>query len=250
MQNIIFSKRNGILNKFTLEEYAALCGHLELVRMELGEVLYEAGEEAPFVHFPIDGMVFLLHPMKNGPSVEIALIGCDGALGIARNNQATLNCAIVAQAGNAYRIRKNYFMEDIERNDRLFDLFVKHTQVLLTQIAQITLCHSSHTIEQQVCRWLLMDSHRIQNQKILVSNPLIAYLLGESVEAVTNTLNNLRNGGLISYKSGQLTILNQKALEKKSCECHVVIKNEIERLLRTPFSPQKIASLDVHHSHS
>lgn len=98
MQNIIFSKRNGILNKFTLEEYAALCGHLELVRMELGEVLYEAGEEAPFVHFPIDGMVFLLHPMKNGPSVEIALIGCDGALGIARNNQATLNCAIVAQS--------------------------------------------------------------------------------------------------------------------------------------------------------
>ena len=248
MQNIIFSKRNCLLNKFTIEEYAALSG-LELIKLEFGEVLYEVGEEAPYIYFPIDSMVSLLHPMKQGNSVEIAVIGCDGAIGIARNNQATLNSAIVSQAGNAYRIRKNYFMEEIEKSERQFDLFVKHTHVLLNQIAQVTICHSFHTIDQQLCRWVLMNAHRIQNKEMPISDHLIAYLLGAPAEAVVHAIDNMSKSGLIQYQSGVLTILNQKAIEKRGCECHFVIKNETERLLKTPPSLEKITSLEMHHPH-
>lgn len=249
MQNIIFSKRNSLLNKFTIEEYAALSGHLELISLGLGEVLYEVAEEAPFIHFPIDSMVSLLHPMKNGKSAEIAVIGCDGAIGIARNHQATLNCAVVAREGNAYRIRKNYFMEEIERNERLFDLFIKHTQVLLTQIAQITVCHSFHTTDQQLCRWLLSNVRRISDKEMPISRSLIAYLLGVPLEAVTQGIDNLGKSHLISYQSGVLTLLNQQAIEKRSCECHFVIKHEIERLLKTPPSHKEATSFDIHHHH-
>ncbi|MBL8498039.1 MAG: Crp/Fnr family transcriptional regulator [Nitrosomonas sp.] len=229
MQNIIYSKRNSLLNKFTIEEYAALSGHLEFITMGTGEILYEADEEAPYVLFPIDSKVSLLHPMRNGNLAEIALIGCDGAIGIVRKNQATLNCAVVAEPGNAYRIRKNYFMEEIERNERLFDLLVKHTQVLLTRIAQITICHSFHTIDQQLCRWLLMNSY--QGKQMPITEHRIASLLGVPAEAIMHTINNLMKSNLINYHSSVLTILNQEAIAKRGCECPFVIKNEIERLL-------------------
>jgi len=231
----------------TIEEYAALSERLELISMGLGEVLYEVGEEAPYIHFPIDAMVSLLHPMKNGASAEIAIIGCDGAIGIARNYQATLNSAIVAEAGNAYRIRKNYFMEEIERNERLFDLFVRHTQVLFTQIAQITICKSFHTMDQQLCRWLLMNSRRIQGKKIPTSDHLIAYLLGTPAKAVAHTIDNMIRSGLMSYQTGMLAILDQPAIEKRGCECAFVIKNETERLIKIPLSQEESKSFEKHY---
>lgn len=248
MQNIIFSKRNCFLNKLTIEEYASLCGHLELISLGLGEVLYEAGEEAPYVYFPIDCTVSLLHPMKNGDSAEIAVIGCDGAIGIARNHQATLNSAIVAEAGNAYRITKNHFMEEIQRNRKLFNLFLIHTHLLLSQIAQITICHSFHTPNQQLCRWLLMNSRRLQN-KMPVSYYLIAYLLGAPAETVANTMDNLSSRGMLRYQSNTVTILNQKALETSSCECFFVINNEIDRLLKNPSSLEEITPFESYHHH-
>lgn len=250
MQNIVFSKRNSLLNKFTIEEYVALSGCLELISLGLGEVLYEVGEQAPYIHFPIDAMVSLFHPMKNGDSVEMAVIGCDGAIGVARNNQATLNSAIVVEAGNAYRIKKNYFMEEIDRHERIFDLFVKHNKVLLTQIAQTTICHNFHSIDQQLCRWLLMNSRRIHRKDMLITHHLIAYLLGAAAEAVAQAMENMSRSGLIEYHVGKLTILSQHGLEKRACECHLVIKNEIERLLKNPPLSKAPTSFESRHHHS
>ncbi len=226
-------RQNHLLAVMPPVEYLRLLPHLELVPMKLGAVLYESGTRLSHAYFPIDCIVSLLYVCENGSTDEVAMVGREGLIGVAlfMGGQSTPNRAIVRSAGWAYRLPANLLKDAFNQNHQLKHLLLRYTQALLTQMAQTAVCNRHHTLDHQLCRWLLMSFDRLQSNVLVVTHELIATMLGVRRESVTEAAGRLQAQGLIEYYRGRIKMINRSGLEKKSCECYEVVKKEFNRLL-------------------
>jgi CRP-like cAMP-binding protein len=210
------------------DEYARLLPHLEQVSMPLGEALYESGEQLRHVYFPTTSIVSLLYVMQDGASAEIAVFGNEGILGISlfMGGETTPSRAIVQSAGFGYRLKARYLKEEFHRAGPVMYLLLRYTQALITQMAQTAVCNRHHSIEQQLCRWLLLSLDRLASYELSMTQELIANMLGVRREGVTEAAGNLQKDGIIRYNRGRITVLDRARLEQNVCECYTVVKKE------------------------
>jgi CRP-like cAMP-binding protein len=201
--------------------------------MPLGQVIYESGEPQGYVYFPSSAIVSLLYVLGNGSTAEIAIVGNEGALGISlyMGGETTTHQAIVQIAGYGYRMKANQLKQEFNRAGPLMSMLLLYTQALLTQMAQTAVCNRHHTIDQQLCRWLLFSLDRLKSNDIFMTQELIANMLGVRRGSVTDAAGKLQNAGLINYSRGHIRVLDRLKLEKTVCECYLVVKNEFDRLL-------------------
>lgn len=231
-------RQNHLLAALPEEDYVFLFPHLEKVVMPLGEVLYESGGELRYVYFPTTCIVSLLYVMEDGASAEIAVVGNEGIIGIAlfMGGGTMPNRAVVQSAGHAYRLRGALIKKEFSQNGPMMRLLLRYTQALITQMAQTAVCNRHHSIDQQLCRWLLLSLDRLPTNKLTMTQELIANMLGVRREGVTDAAGKLQEAGLINYSRGQITVLDRVGLEKRVCECYQVVKTETDRLLPSlPF---------------
>jgi CRP-like cAMP-binding protein len=226
-------KQNQLLAALPATEFDRLAPHLELVPMRLGEVLYESGGKLKFVYFPTNSVLSLLYVLENGASAEIALIGFEGILGISlfMGGETTPNRAVVQSAGHAYRLPAQLLKTEFNRAGPLLRLLLRYTQALITQMTQTAVCNRHHSIEQQLCRWLLSSLDRLPTSTLTMTQELIANMLGVRRGGVTLAAGKLQRAGLIRYNRGQIEVLDRPGLEKTACECYAVVKLEFDRLL-------------------
>jgi CRP-like cAMP-binding protein len=226
-------RQNQLLAALPAAEWARLEPALELKVMPLGEILYESGMELRHVYFPTTSIVSLLYVMENGSSAEIAIVGNEGIVGVAlfMGGETTPSRGIVQSAGYAYRLPGAYLKAEFFRAGPLQRLLLRYTQALLTQMAQTAVCNRHHSLEQQLCRWLLLSLDRLPSNELVMTQELIANMLGVRREGVTESAGNLQDLGLIKYKRGRITVLDRPALEAQACECYAVVKREFDRLL-------------------
>jgi CRP-like cAMP-binding protein len=231
-------QENQILRLLPDEERERLFPHLELVPMALGKVLYESGDTLRHIYFPTDCIVSLLHVLANGASAEIAVVGREGAIGVAlfMGGETTPSRAIVQSAGSAYRLSGKRLKEEFGRHGQLLHVLLRYTQALITQMAQTAVCNRHHSVDQQLCRWLLLSLDRLSTQELKMTQELIANMLGVRREGVTEAAGKLQKLGVIRYSRGQITVIDRAKLEKLSCECYAVVKRETDRLLPTQGS--------------
>jgi CRP-like cAMP-binding protein len=210
--------------------------NLEPVEMPLGGVLYEAGETSRYVYFPTNSIVSLLYLMENGASAEIAVVGNEGMVGISlfMGGGSTSSRALVQSGGTGFRMAAEKFKKEFNRSSAVLHLLLRYTQALITQMAQTAVCNRHHSLDQQLCRWLLLSLDRLQSDKLVMTQKLIADMLGVRREGVTQAALHLQEAGLIRYVRGHITVLDRKELEKRSCECYAVVKKEYHRLLPYP----------------
>jgi len=225
---------NQLLHAVTGEIYNRLNEHLESVEMPLGQVLYESGERLKHVYFPITAIVSLLHVLESGASTEIAVVGNEGILGVSlfMGGETTTSRAVVQSAGYGYRLKSKYLKEEFKRNGLMMALLLRYTQALLTQMAQTAVCNRHHSLEQQLCRWLLLSLDRLTSNELVMTQELIANMLGVRREGVTEAAGKLQKLGIIQYQRGHITVLDRDQLEFCCCECYQVVKNESDRLLK------------------
>jgi CRP-like cAMP-binding protein len=226
-------EQNHILEALPREERERLFPHLKLVTLPLGSVLYESGDMQRYIYFPTDAIVSLLYVLKDGSSAEIAVVGNDGAIGIAlfMGGATTTNRAIVQSAGTAYQLSKRRLRMEFERHGETLHVLLRYTQALLTQMAQTAVCNRHHSVDQQLCRWLLLSLDRLPSSKLKMTQELIANMLGVRREGVTEAAGRLQKLGVIEYRRGQITVLDRGHLEALACECYGVVKKETDRLL-------------------
>lgn len=239
MPNSPQPRQNSLLSCLPEEDYARLEPYLELVEMPLGEVLYESGVQMRYVHFPTTAIVSLLYVMEDGSSAEIAVVGNEGVVGVSlfMGGETTLSRALVQSAGHAYRLRGKMIKEEFFRAGPMQHLLLRYTQALLTQMAQTAVCNRHHTLDQQLCRWLLLSFDRLFGDELIMTQELIANMLGVRREGVTEAAGNLQRAGLIEYQRGRIKLINRPGLENRVCECYGVVQREFERLL--PFAVAK-----------
>ncbi len=206
---------------------------LELVAMPLGQVLYESGDMLRHVYFPTDAIVSLLYVMEDGSSAEISVVGNEGLIGVALllGGESTPSRALVQSAGSAYRLLAQRVKEEFNRHGEVHQLLLRYTQSLLTQMAQTAVCNRHHSIDQQLCRWLLLSLDRLPSNQLDMTQELIANMLGVRREGVTEAAGKLQKLGVIKYHRGHVTVLDRPALEQLCCECYAVVKAETDRLL-------------------
>lgn len=206
---------------------------LELVHLPLGKVLYESGEQMNFVCFPTSGIVSLLYVMENGSSAEIAVVGSEGVVGISifMGGGTTPSRAVVQSAGMGYRLRAGTITRDFDRAGPVMHLMLRYTQALLTQTCQTAVCNRHHTLDKQLCRWLLLSLDRLTGNELVMTHELIANMLGVRREGVTEAALKLQSAGIISYARGHITVIDRPKLELRTCECYEVVRAEYERLL-------------------
>ncbi len=230
-------KQNHLLAALPLDVQERLLPHLELVKMTLGEVLYESGDTLRHVYFPTDSIVSLLYVMESGASAEISVVGNEGLIGVAlfMGGESTPSRAIVQSAGHAYRLLGQRLKDEFNRHGEMLLLMLRYTQSLITQMAQTAVCNRHHSIDQQLCRWLLLSLDRLSSNKLTMTQELIANMLGVRREGVTDAAGKLQKLGVIEYNRGQITVLDRPKLETLSCECYAVVKKETDRLL--PYVP-------------
>jgi CRP-like cAMP-binding protein len=214
-------------------DYERLAPHLEPVELPLGCAVYESGDRMGHVFFPTEGIVSLLYVLDDGASAEIALTGNEGLVGISMfmGGDSTPSRAVVQSAGHAYRLRTRFLKREFERAGNLQHLLLRYTQALLTQMAQTAVCNRHHTVEQQLCRWLLLSVDRLASDELQMTQELIANMLGVRREGVTEAAGILKDAGLIQYQRGRITVLDRPGLEQQVCECYAVVKRETDRLL-------------------
>ncbi|KAF0190812.1 MAG: CRP/FNR family transcriptional regulator [Gammaproteobacteria bacterium] len=207
--------------------------NLESVQMPLGEVLYESGSELPYVYFPTTSIVSLLYVMEDGASAEIAVVGKEGILGVSlfMGGESTPSRAIVQSAGHGFRLKGKILKEEFNRAGPLMHLLLRYTQALITQMAQTAVCNRHHSVNQQLCRWLLLSLDRLPSNELVMTQELIANMLGVRREGVTDAAGKLQEAGLIHYSRGHITVVDRPGLEAESCECYQVVKKEFDRLL-------------------
>jgi len=224
---------NLLLAALTAPEQERLFPQLELVNMPLGRVLYESGRKLAHVYFPTDSIVSLLYVMADGASAEIAVVGNEGMVGVAlfMGGETTPSRAVVQSAGLAYRLPGAAVKQEFGRSGEMQHLLLRYTQALLTQMAQTAVCNRHHTVDQQLCRWLLLSLDRLPTNQLSMTQELIANMLGVRREGVTEAAGNLQRDGLISYSRGCITVLDRAQLERRVCECYGVVKKEFDRLL-------------------
>jgi CRP-like cAMP-binding protein len=213
---------------------------LELVPLPLCKVLYESGDTMRYVYFPTDSIVSLLYVMESGASAEISVVGKDGIVGVSlfMGGESTSSRAVVQSAGSAYRLAGQKLKDEFNRHSELMQLLLRYTQSLITQMAQTAVCNRHHSIDQQLCRWLLLSLDRLPDNKLTMTQELIANMLGVRREGVTEAAGKLQKLGVIDYCRGHITVLDRSKLEALSCECYAVVKRESDRLL-----PQHASSL-------
>ncbi len=225
-------QKNHLLQSLSIETQNRLAPSLKLISMPLGMVLYESGDSLSYVYFPTDSIVSFLYVMENGSSAEISIIGNDGFVGasVFLGGESTINRAVVQSAGFAYQLAKDQFKEEFNRYGDMMILMLRHTQALITQMAQTAVCNRHHTIKQQLCRWLLLSLDRLPSNELNMTQELISNMLGVRREGVTEAAGKLQRLGAIKYNRGCITVLDRNLLEQHSCECYAVVKKEIDRL--------------------
>jgi CRP-like cAMP-binding protein len=226
-------RENRLLAVLQKPDFERIAPHLELVTLPLGHVLYESGGRLEQVFFPTDAIVSLLYVMEDGSSAEIAVIGKEGIVGIALflGGQTMPNRAVVQSAGHAYRLKGTLLTEEFNRSGSVQHLLLRYTLALLTQMAQTAVCNRHHSVDQQLCRWLLLSLDRLPSNELSMTQELIANMLGVRREGVTEAAGKLQKAGLIDYHRGLITVLNRPGLEERVCECYEVVKTEFDRLL-------------------
>jgi CRP-like cAMP-binding protein len=233
--------QNHLLAALPAEVQQRLFPELERVNLPLGKVLYESGDALHHVYFPTDSIVSLLYVMESGASAEISVVGNDGLIGVAlfMGGESTPSRAVVQSAGSAYRLLGQRLKDEFNRHGEMLLLMLRYTQALITQMAQTAVCNRHHTIDQQLCRWLLLSLDRLPGNQLTMTQELIANMLGVRREGVTDAAGKLQNHGVIEYSRGQITVLDRPGLEKLSCECYAVVRKETSRLL--PYLPPRQA---------
>jgi CRP-like cAMP-binding protein len=228
-------KQNQLLAALPAELFACIAPHLELVSMPLGQVLYESDIQLHHAYFPTTAIVSLHYVMESGASAEIAGIGNEGMVGISLilGGKTTPGMATVQTAGCGYRLKGRLLMEEFNRAGSMMRLLLRYTQALMTQMSQTAACNRHHSIEQQLCRWLLSAVDRLPEHELTMTQELIAIMLGVRREGITEIAGNLQRAGLISYRRGHITVLDHTGLESRACECYTVVKKEFQRLLCT-----------------
>ncbi len=206
---------------------------LERIELPLGQALYESGDQLNHVYFPTTAIVSLLYVMENGASAEIAVVGNEGIVGIAlfMGGETMANRAVVQSAGHAYRLKGQLLRQEFNRSGALQHLLLRYTLALFSQMAQTAVCNRHHSVDQQLCRWLLLSFDRLSSDTLHMTQELIANMLGVRREGVTEAAGNLQNAGLIEYSRGRITVLNRAGLEARVCECYEVVRKEFLRLL-------------------
>jgi CRP-like cAMP-binding protein len=232
-------EQNHLLAVLPSEVMERVTPYLEVVPLPLGKVLYESGDTLRHVYFPTNSIISLLYVMASGAPAEIAVVGNEGVVGLAlfMGGESTTNRAIVQSAGSAYRLLGKRFKDEVNRHSELLHLMLHYTQALITQMAQTAVCNRHHSIEQQLCRWLLLSIDRLSGNQLNMTQELIANMLGVRREGVTDAAGRLQKLGVIIYSRGHITVIDRPQLEKLSCECYAVVKKETDRLL--PYLPQQ-----------
>lgn len=232
-------EQNHLLAALPLADYDRLLPELELIPLPLGWAVYESGRDQGYVYFPTTSIVSMLYVMEDGSSAEIAVVGNDGLVGIAlfMGGETTPSRAVVQSAGYGYRLKAVYLKKEFERGGELQHLLLRYTQALITQMAQTAVCNRHHSVEQQLCRWLLLSLDRLATNELKMTQELIANMLGVRREGVTEAAGKLQKDGLIHYSRGHITVLDRPALETQVCECYAVVKKEMDRLLPQPRQP-------------
>jgi CRP-like cAMP-binding protein len=225
--------QNQLLAALPAVEFERLLPHLELVPMLLGETLYEPGGKLQHVYFPTTAIVSLLYVMESGASAEIAGVGNEGILGISlfMGGDTTPSSAVVQTAGHGYRLPGRTLKEEFNRAGLMQRLLLRYTQALLTQMCQTAACNRHHSIEQQLCRWLLLTLDRLPSQELVMTQELVAGALGVRRESITEAAGNLQRAGVVRYRRGHIAVLDRSGLEAGACECYAVVKKEMARLL-------------------
>jgi CRP-like cAMP-binding protein len=225
--------KNRLLAMLPREEYERILPHLGHVSFSLGEVVYESGGRMSYIYFPTTAIISLLYVMENGWSAEMGMAGSEGLVGIAlfMGGDTTPNRAVVQSAGGAFRMRVKALREEFARGGAFQRLLLRYTQALITQMSQTAVCNRLHEIEQQLCRWLLLSHDRLDSDELVMTQELIANMLGVRREGVTAAAGRLQEQGLISYVRGRIQILDRGGLEAAVCECYKVVKDEYDRLL-------------------
>src|SRR5258706_1598875 len=225
--------QTDLLAALPAADYERLLPDLELVPLPFGMVVYESGGKLDYVHFPTDCIVSLLYVMKDGASAEIAVVGHEGLVGVAlfMGGESTPSRAVVQSAGSAYRLASKILKREFEQSHPLQHLLLRYTQALITQMAQTAVCNRHHSVEQQLCRWLLLSLDRLPSNKLSMTQELIASMLVVRREGVTEEAGKLHTAGLIQYNRGHIKGLDRPKLEERVCECYAVVKRESDRLL-------------------
>jgi len=228
---------NHLLGALPLDVQTRLFPQLKPVSLALGTVLHESGDTLRHVYFPTDSIVSLLYVMENGASAEISVVGNEGLVGIAlfMGGESTPSRAQVQSAGSAYRLPAPLLKREFHQNSELMLLLLRYTQSLITQMSQTAVCNRHHTVEQQLCRWLLLSLDRLPSNELIMTQELIANMLGVRREGVTDAAGKLEKHGVIEYRRGHIKVVDRPKLEKLSCECYAVVKKETDRLL--PYMP-------------
>ena len=230
---------NHLLAALPPEEWARWSPALEPVNLPLGKVLYEPGAAMTHVYFPTTAIVSLLYVLEDGASAEIAVVGNEGIVGVAlfMGGESTPSRAVVQSAGTGFRMRGQLLKDEFGRSGPVLHLLLRYTQALITQMAQTAVCNRHHSLDQQLCRWLLLSLDRLRAPELVMTQELIANMLGVRREGVTEAAGQLQKAGLIRYRRGHITVLDRPGLEERTCECYAVVKKEYERLL--PAAPSE-----------
>ena len=226
-------RKNHLLAALAGDEWQRWQPLLEHVDMPLGHVLYESGKTLSHVYFPTTAIVSLLYVMENGASAEIAVVGNEGLVGVSlfMGGGSTPSRAVVQSAGHGFRLKAKDMKQEFDRGGPVLHLLLRYTQALITQMSQTAVCNRHHSLDQQLCRWLLLSLDRLEGTELVMTQELIANMLGVRREGVTEGANKLQNAGLIKYSRGRISVLDRVGLEERSCECYAVVKKEYNRLL-------------------
>jgi len=229
----ISPKQNHLLDAIPKIEWARFAPNLVKVSLGLGDVIYEPGSAQPYVYFPTDSIVSLLYVLEDGSSAEIAIVGNEGLVGISlfMGGGTTPSRAVVQSAGHAYRMEAKFIRDEFVLAGPVQQLFLRYTQAMLTQMGQTAVCNRHHSVDQQLCRWLLMSLDRLPTNDLTMTHDLIANMLGVRREGVTQAAGKLQRAGVINYQRGQITVLDRPKLERMACECYEVVRIEFMRLL-------------------
>ncbi|QAY86144.1 Crp/Fnr family transcriptional regulator [Pseudomonas arsenicoxydans] len=238
-------QQNHLLAVLPTEVRHRLFPQLERVLFPLGKVLYEPGDVLRYVYFPTDSIVSLLYVMENGAAADISVVGNEGLIGVAlfMGGESTSSRAVVQSAGYAFRLRGQLLKDEFNRHGEMLHLMLRYTQALITQMAQTAVCNRHHSIDQQLCRWLLLSLDRLPSNQLVMTQELIANMLGVRREGITEAARKLQKLGVIEYCRGLITVLNRPLLEELSCECYAVVKHETDRLL--PYARPKPLNIPV-----
>ena len=234
-----YPRQNHLLAALSAGDFERLSSKVKLVPMSLGQVLYESGSRQRAVYFPTTAIVSLLYMLADGASAEIAVVGNEGIIGVSlfMGGETTPSRAVVQSAGYAYRLSGKALKEEFTRGGAMQHLLLRYTQALLTQMAQTAVCNRHHSLDQQLCRWLLLSLDRLIGNELIMTQELIANMLGVRREGVTEAAGNLQDAGLIKYSRGHITVLDRTGLEARTCECYAVVKKEFDRLLPAMIEP-------------